>query len=152
MSTVAELSVAEELAPLRDLANWLGWAFKELSPTEFLLGIVARDGSWFHLHVACDDYPALPPAWRWCNADGGQRDAPECTPVGSGFFHSNGVICAPWNRLAYNTVDTRGPHGDWTIGDWRNNSHTGGSKTLCSMALRLSVELNSPRYEKKRRG
>jgi len=152
MATAAELSVAEELVPLREQANWLGWGLKELSPTTFLLGLPAKDRTWFYLHVDCDGYAVTPPAWRWCDADGVSQDMPQNTPSGTGFFHPNGVICAPWNRLAYTNLDSRGPHGDWTIGDWRSNSHTGGCKTLCAMALRLYVELNSPRYDGKRKG
>jgi hypothetical protein len=95
-------------------------------------------------------YPVKPPAWYWCDGAGGGREIRTNAPFGSGFLHSNGVICAPWNRLSYAQIDRRGPHGEWTMGDWRNNSHTGGCKTLTAMALRIFVELNGPRYEKRR--
>lgn len=152
MATAAELTVAEELIPLRETAADWGWALKEISPLTFLLGLPASDGSVFYLLVDCDDYAVTPPAWRWCDIDGGSIDAPHCTPDGSGFFHQNSVICAPWNRLAYSTIDARGPHGDWAIGDWKSNSYTKGCTTLCHMALRLFVELNSPRHKKQRKG
>ena len=152
MATAAELTVAEELVPLREQAGWLGWSLVESSPLHFLLGLPASDGTRFYLSVDCDDYAVMPPAWRWCDVEGGSLDAPSCTPDGSGFFHQHGVVCAPWNRLAYKTLDERGPHNDWTIGDWKNNSYTKGCKTLCAMALRLYVELNSPRFAKKRKG
>jgi hypothetical protein len=152
MATAAELTVAEELVPLREQAGWVGWTLKEFSPLRFLLGLPASDGTRFYLSVTCDDYPIKPPAWHWCDEDGGALDMPNCTPSGSGFFHPNGVICAPWNCLAYTNLDPRGPHGDWTIGDWKANSYTKGCTTLCAMALRLYVELNSCRYDKKRKG
>lgn len=152
MSTVAELTVADELIPLREQATWLGWSFKELCPSQFLLGLPASDGTCFYLTVECIGYPVMPPAWRWCDENGGSLDALSCTPNGEGFFHPKAVICAPWNRLAYSNIDPRGPHGDWTIGDWKSNPYTKGCTTLCAMALRLYVELNSPRFHKKRMG
>ncbi len=152
MATAAELSVAEELTPLREQAEWQGWPLKETDPLHFLLGLPASDGSWFYLWVDCADYPVMPPAWHWCDAEGGALGQPYCIPEGTGYFHPNNVICAPWNRLAYNQQDTRGPHSDWTIGDWKSNSYTKGCITLCAMALRLYVELNSARYHKKRKG
>ncbi len=152
MATAAELCVAEELVPLREVAMDWSWVLEEFNPLQFLLGLPASDGSYLYLHVDCDGYAVTPPAWRWCDAKAEMRDAPSCTPEGSGFLHSNGVICAPWNRLAYKDLDARGPHNDWTIGDWRNNTHTRGCTALCHMALRLFVEVNSPRFQKKRKG
>jgi len=152
MATVAELTVAEELAAVREIAPGRGWKLKELSSTRFHLTLPAKDKSLFHLLVDCDQYKVQPPAWRWCDAAGELTDRPADTPKGSGFLHDKGVICAPWNRLAYNSVDSRGPHGDWTIGDWQKNSNTGGCTTLAHMALRVYVELNGPRYSSKRLG
>ena len=152
MPTVAELTVAEEMVSLREIAISRGWLLKELDALHFHVGLPARDNSTFCLLVDCTGYPAQPPAWDWCDADGVRRDRPSDRPRGSGFLHSNGVICAPWNRLAYNSVDSRGPHGDWMIGDWKKNSHTGGCTTLPHMALRVFVELNSARYHGARLG
>lgn len=86
-------------------------------------------------------YSAEPPAWHWYNADTKQIDQLRDTPKEVGFFHGSGVICAPWNRLAYKSVDSRGPHDDWQIGDWRSNPQTGGCKTLGAMAQRIALEL-----------
>jgi len=122
---------------------------KEPEPLRFFLGLTASDRSQYFLSVDCDDYPVKPPAWHWCDAEGGGRDNRSNAPMGSGFLHGNGVICAPWNRLSYQQVDPRGPHNDWTMGDWRNNQHTRGCKTLCAMALRIFVELNGSLYQKR---
>lgn len=149
--TVAILTVAEELAVLESNAANRGWPLRRISDLQFHLGLPARDGSWFYLLVDCVDYAAVPPAWHWADATGDARDQLKDIPQGSGFLHSNGVICAPWNRLAYTAVDPRGPHGEWLIGDWRNNSSTGKCKTLSAMALRIYVELNGPLYLMKRK-
>jgi hypothetical protein len=64
-----------------------------------------------------DDYRALPPAWRFTQPASEElpRSAwpqPGNVPgIGSSVFHTNPVICAPFNLLAYN--DHGGPHSDW---------------------------------------
>jgi hypothetical protein len=150
--TVADLTVVEELVPLREIAIRRGWMFKELDSLHFHLGMLASDKSMFYLLVDCEKYPVQPPAWHWCDAEAKTTDRLSDRPRGSGFLHNNGVICAPWNRLAYKTVDSRGPHQDWSIEDWRSNSHTGGCKTLAHMALRTYIELNGPRFQGARLG
>lgn len=149
MATATELLVAEELDPLREVAAARGWYFQLVDSTTFILRLPANDGSWVELLVKCDSYPTLPPAWHFRNPDTGVLDSPADTPRGGAFFHSNGVICAPWNRLAYSAHWSRGPHGDWTLGDWRANPQTGATKMLCAMALRIAVELQGP-YEGRR--
>ena len=145
MSTISHLTVEEELAFLGEVAKSRGWVLQQQDPLHFSLRLPARDGSHYFLSVDCDDYPTKPPAWHWCDESGGGRDNRANAPTGSGFLHQNGVICAPWNRLSYKAVDARGPHPEWTMGDWRN-SYTKGCKSLCAMALRIFVELGGPQY------
>jgi hypothetical protein len=62
------------------------------------------------------DYRVMPPEWRFVDprneADIGIAAYPLAGPYPSGsILHGNGVICAPWNRLAYG--DRGGPHPDW---------------------------------------
>lgn len=142
MATATELIVAEEWHQLRDLAeNQDGWTLTVLGTETFLFGMPRKDGGELWVHCQADQYPTLPPIWRWCGPDGTMIDDPRVTPVGgSSFFHGNGVLCVPWNRLAYSQVDSRGPHGDWTIGDWKSNPHNRECKTLAAMAIRIAVE------------
>jgi hypothetical protein len=62
-----------------------------------------------------DDYKALPPAWHvvvpGTDRDAGKEDFP--APAGTSIFHGNMLVCAPWNRLAYKSVNPQGPHDDW---------------------------------------
>ncbi|HNP37742.1 MAG TPA: hypothetical protein PKK10_18015 [Woeseiaceae bacterium] len=122
-----------------------GWPVTELSGPGFELVLPGRDGTAFGLNVLCDGYPGMPPAWRWCNPDSGVCEQTCDTPRGNGYFHSSGRICAPWNRLAYKQVDPQGPHGDWQLNNWLSNPATGSCTTLAAMALRMAVELRSPR-------
>ena len=149
MATLTELVIGEEIADLRQVAEQRGWVLTVIDEVTFSLTLLAKDESSVQLYVECDDYPTTPPAWHFRNPKTGALDEAADTPRGGQFFHSNGVICAPWNRLAYQARSPRGPHGDWTIGDWKRNSYTGATTTLAAMALRVYVELQGP-YEGRR--
>jgi hypothetical protein len=141
MATATELIVAEELRHLEELAANYGWTLTSLTSESFLLTVPRKGGGELWLRCEADQYPTLPPIWRWCGAGGTLPDDPHITPVGgSSFFHGHGVFCAPWNRLAYSAVDSRGPHSDWTIGNWKANSQTGACTTLAAMAIRIAIE------------
>jgi len=143
MSTAAELTVSSELAALQQNATLLGWTLMQIDRTTIVIGLKAEDRSRFWCKVCCDAYKAQPPAWHWYNVETGAVDQRKDTPSKGGFFHSAGVICAPWNRLAYKTVDARGPHDDWSLGDWLTNPKTGACRSLSAMALRIHHELQS---------
>ena len=73
----------------------------------------------FYLQGKFDDYRALPPIWEWCNETWAKSSDltlcpnPHENPFGSTFIQHNnkGIICAPFNRLAYGTYG--GPHQGW---------------------------------------
>lgn len=143
MATAVDLIFEEQFGHLRENASSQGWSLQRA----FIVGMKARDGSLFSLMVDCSEYPALPPAWHWYNPETRMLDQPTDTPKGGTFFHSSGRICAPWNRLAYRTVDPKGPHGDWTLANWVTNPKTGNCTTVSAMALRIQVELSSVQYQ-----
>jgi hypothetical protein len=72
------------------------------------------------LEAECDGYRALPPKWRFLDSTTGAATrqvfpSPGTVPgVQGSIFHGNGVICAPWNLLAYHAHG--GPHQDWGDG------------------------------------
>lgn len=149
MRTVQQLAVDAELADLEANAKQQGWLYARTGDAEFTLGVPARDGTWLHAKTLIDNYARIPPAWHWLDPQTGALDDPVHTPVGGNFFHGNGVICAPWNRLAYRCIDARGPHEDWSIeGDWKSNSHTSGTTTLSAMAQRIALEALT-KYERR---
>ncbi|TSD83640.1 hypothetical protein FFK22_036740 [Mycobacterium sp. KBS0706] len=146
MSTPAALLVKVELDALKENAGLMGWSIEQIDDLTFVLGLPAKDGATYHMRVRCDGYPATPPAWHWFNPETVRIDDRQDTPRGGSFLHPQGVICAPWNRLAYTAVDSRGPHPDWQIGAWQTNPYTGACRTLSAMALRIANELMQ-RYE-----
>jgi hypothetical protein len=141
VSTATQLLVEEECEALRQNAILLGWTFTQLDPQTFTLAMQAKDQSWFYLWVDCEGYGAIPPAWHWHNPVTNERGQLKDIPKGGGFFHPNAVICAPWNRLAYQRVDARGPHGEWELANWRTNKDTGACRMISAMALRIFAEL-----------
>lgn len=143
MATASELILEKQLEALRQNAEIHGWFFDLVDSTTFVIALPAKDGSDLALLVKCNDYPSQPAAWHWYSCKTKVSDAPEDTPLGGDFFHGNGIICAPWNRLAYQSTDPRGPHSDWDIGNWLSVPQTGGTRTLAAMADRIAHELRT---------
>lgn len=95
------------------------WDEEGLSFIVHLVGGSDREGEQelYLLAGNFEDYRALPPAWRFLDPRNGREIGRAAYPMAGPFangsvLHANGVICAPWNRLAY--ADKRGPHADWT--------------------------------------
>lgn len=140
MATAAELLFSEEFDQLAAVAEDQGWVAQKRGSASLLLGVPAKDGTWLWLLCEAQTYPTNPPKWMWCGEGGGEANLPRNAAVGGAFFHPNGVICAPWNQLAYTNVDPRGPHSDWILGDWKANPYTKQCTTLAAMASRIAVE------------
>jgi hypothetical protein len=143
MATASEIILASQIEAVQKNATLHGWKFKLLDAASFLLGLPTKDGSEFTVMAKCDGFAPTPPAWHWYNPETKAIDAPCDTPLGGSFLHTAGVICAPWNRLAYKEVDPRGPHSEWTIGNWMAIPETGGTRTLAAMAIRIAHELRT---------
>jgi hypothetical protein len=99
-------------------------------------------------HADLSGYPAIPPAWTCRDNQGNSPAAAYPLPgtssaLPTSIFHTQPVICAPWNRLAYATHG--GPHGDWTaVTSWKTaageatQAHT-IADMLSALRLHLSV-------------
>lgn len=138
----------EEYDQLLAIAERKEWQLTKTGLYDFILVLPAADGSMFSLCVNCEGYPGIPPAWNWCNPNLKTVNQPCDTPRGSGgYFHDSGRICAPWNRVAYRQVDSKGPHTDWELANWIDNPNTKACTSLTAMALRMFAELSSDRYQ-----
>lgn len=146
MTTVAEKCLQTEIASLSEICEKFEWNFTHVGKQEIRLSLPARDKSVFFLLVELEDYPIVPPAWNWTSPEFSPAE-PVDLPKGGAFFHNNKVICAPWNRLAYKAYDSRGPHNDWELSNWRENPKNGKCNTLSAMALRVFTELNAPTFQ-----
>lgn len=125
-ATVTRATVEGELAAAVAWGNRHGWAMHW--DADALLFRAANHhpaaGRLVEVTAALDGYRALPPAWRFVTP--GTAESPRSAwpspghqpGLNSSIFHTTPCICAPWNRLAYNTHG--GPHPEWTITSWWN--------------------------------
>ncbi len=97
-------------------------------------------------HAALDQFPGIPPAWSCRTADDqnikSAYPAPGTAPgIPSSIFHPNGLICAHWNRLAYQVHG--GPHSDWDdLAGWKTaGPGTAHADTLPDMLALLRLHL-----------
>ncbi|SDL17403.1 hypothetical protein SAMN05428985_110188 [Nocardioides sp. YR527] len=132
MVSITEAVLADELPAITAWAERHGWEFNYDSITLRGRAVVEhprvadlRVVFWFD----ASGYPnRQPPAW-WCGGDGATicteragyprpSPTPPPGPPHGSIFHTNPVICAPWNRLAYSIHG--GPHADWpALAAWR---------------------------------
>lgn len=134
---------------LRSVAQRRGWAvsldLEGLALSATIDHPVAGVGL-LRLDADLDGYRAIPPAWRFVDPDTGevsQRAFPKpgSGPQGSGsIFHPHPVICAPFNRLAYQ--DHGGPHPDWSgPANWVNVTGHVFAHTLGEMLSVIDLHL-----------
>jgi hypothetical protein len=106
--------VEEDLGPVR------AWAARRNWTTSWHPNVLELRAATYHQRAerlievvaTCGGYRAEPPDWRFVRP-GSNQSGPEFSPAvfAGGIFHPNGLICAPWNRLAYKELE--GPHDDW---------------------------------------
>lgn len=144
--TVEELEFQKQFSDLSEIAEQRRWNLERLSVNSFAISLPAKDKTVFSLLFECENYLTQPPAIHWWDKETGEKNLPRSTPIGSAYFHGSGVICAPWNRLAYKEVNPNGPHSDWQLSNWKSNPQTGQTLSISAMVLRILTELNSNNY------
>lgn len=126
-----------------------GWAMR-LDDTQPLLVVdTSHPATSVAVRITADltGYRAVPPAWSFVAPPVGPGtllfpQPGNSTAVQGSIFHSNRVICAPWNRLAY--AEHGGPHGDWgALTNW-TTAGTGSTKaeTLADMLSQIDLHLS----------
>ena len=119
--TMARANVETELGDARAWALRNNWTI-DWSSDDLLLRAATYHRPVHRLVELTADvtgYRGEPPAWRVVELGTNVPTVahfPAATPaagIPSSIFHSNKVICAPWNRLAYKEVDPNGPHDNW---------------------------------------
>lgn len=147
--------VAEELPAAR------GWAERREYDLEYdeeevrlRVTLAGPGGEAYLLEGIFEDYPTLPPIWRFVDPRTGERIGRAAYPRpanphprGSALVIESGmegvVICAHFNRLAF--AEQGGPHGDWgPLANWRNpgsNVYT-FAETIGDMLSRIALEVS----------
>jgi len=156
MVTITEAVMADELPAITAWAERNAWKVTYDSVVLKGRAEVVHPHAAGHVVVFWFDATAYPneqpPAW-WCGGDGksvttykGDYPRPSATPPAGlpngSIFHSNPVICAPWNRLAYSVHG--GPHSDWpALAAWK--SYGAGytqAHTISDMLSALAIHLD----------
>ena len=143
--------VAEELpAVLAWVARRPGWTaeFDELALHLNVTTTHPAVGTLLRIRANLHGYRANPPAWQFLHPDTGEPD-PAVFPQPGGhamiqgsIFHSNKVICAPWNRLAFQ--ENGGPHQDWgALTNWTNAApNYTKADTLADMLTQMELHFS----------
>lgn len=155
---MSALAPAAQIIKL-EVGRLLAWAARKgvsltWEPTSFELRgewTQPETGERFYFRGLVDGYRSLPPTWQFTDADFSGASsghlAPKCasTPFGSPMIHGNGVICAPFNRLAYGNHG--GPHNDWVLAEWLNAGAVNQVRAtnLADMVARIHAEFLSSR-------
>ncbi len=143
-----------ELPALHGYADRHGWQVM-WEPDRLLVTVDGRHpgaGTKSRLHADVTDYRSVPPAWTFGNdADSPGTRFPEPGTVPGdiqSIYHPSGVICAPFNMLAYQTHG--GPHGDWGgPANWLQVTGKVTAKTLGDMLAHIVLHLKySPGWKK----
>lgn len=116
---VTRAHVDAEISQLDPWAKLHGWGVTWDSESLLLtVGMRSKvDEECYVIEMKLDDYRALPPLIELVHPTLNERGTRRCFPGGGrGYFHSNPVVCAPWNRKAY--AAHGGPHADWAMASW----------------------------------
>jgi hypothetical protein len=153
VETVRALT-AEELPAALSWAERHGldcrWNEQEL---KLQIHLRANNGEPYLLEGHFEDYPTLPPSWRFLDPRSGGAIGPAAYPApanpyprGSPLIIDGGiegvVICAHFNRLAF--TEEGGPHGDWgPLSNWRNpgSSPYTYADTIGDMLARINLDV-----------
>jgi hypothetical protein len=119
-AVITRAVVAEELpAVLAWAARRPGWTvdFNDAALHLDVRTSHPATGTALRIQADLEGYRAVAPAWHFVHPDtgdaaiGGFPQSGAHQLIQGSIFHSNRVICAPWNRLAFQ--EKGGPHGDW---------------------------------------
>jgi hypothetical protein len=105
------------------------------------------DGGPILILVSFEGYPAVPPTWRFVDAESREESPaafPAAGPVNGqpSIFHGNRILCAQWSRLAYG--EHGGPHGGWgPESGWRDVREGSHADNIAEMLAAMSVHLRA---------
>jgi hypothetical protein len=144
--TRAQLEV--ELPAIMVWGDRVGWRVNVESASRLVTACTVHPvvGLPLHVRVDCRNYPSIAPAWRFLDQAGESPRSAYPAPgqragINGSIFHGNGLVCAPWNRLAYK--DYGGVHADWgAFTAWKTAAPTyTQAHTIADMLQTLSVHL-----------
>jgi hypothetical protein len=139
---LARANVEEELVGARAWAGRHGWLIEWLPDSLQLRAATYHRPvhSLVEVIAELDGYRAVPPAWKFVRPGTNEIDRAYFPAAGGeSIFHSNIVLCAPWNRLAY--ADHGGPHGNWPMTTWLQVQEGTRAEHVADMLAVIDVHL-----------
>ncbi|OMP31905.1 hypothetical protein [Mangrovimonas sp. DI 80] len=145
--------VNRELDACRDYAKKCGWLISDIDEPNQSFTVKMKspiDNELFILKVVFEDYPEYPLILEFLDPDTGEEGTRKAYPNGrDSFFHKRNppFICNPCSRKAYRTYSPKqGPHGDWSMTNWRDNPKTGSLTTICEILKVIYSRISNERY------
>ena len=134
-----------ELARARHIAGKAGFAMDaDVEALTIRAVYTAPDGQQFILTGLFDDYKAQPPLLDFEEPGTGRVGTKAAYPTGTdSFFHTQPIICAPFNRKAYAEV-----HRDWPMPTWMESTTQNVAwrdfSTMAGMLLLVHKRISDP--------
>lgn len=145
--------IREELAAVEELAAINKWSLvPDYDHLVVLVTMCAHNGDRYVVEIKCDEYKQMPPLFEFIDPETEQRGTKNAYPKTiDSFFHDSGpCICVPFNRKAYKSFISTGPHGDWKFGDWQtstaNGNHWANYSRLGDMVGLIHTRISLPKY------
>ena len=136
----------QELERAKVIADTAGFILQgDLETLAIRAQYTAHDGEQYILVGEFDDYKAQPPLLDFEEFDTGKRGTHRAYPWSNydSFFHTAPIICAPFNRKAYQNV-----HTSWQLAGWMTSTEQGVQwsqyTTMPSMLLLVHKRLRHP--------
>ena len=135
---VTRAVIEDEFGAVASWAARRGWvAYRDCERLRLRAATYHPSGRLVEFLAELDGYPAIPPIWRVVEPGTDQPASAFPAPgsqtgVSGSIFHSNRLICAPWNQLAYKTKHD-GPHDNWTMAAWQEVTGYTRATTLVDM-------------------
>lgn len=148
---ISKAYLDEDLAGAREIAEEMGWRLSRLSDlvirAEMTRTAIDRLPEEIYVfEFRFEDFKEMPPFIDAIHFQTGHKNVSSAYPHGHSYFHGNNVICAPWNRGAYQ--DHGGPHSDWPYSGWQQGSE--GKISIGPMLHELHMAIYDPSYQGRR--
>lgn len=141
--------ILQELDRCRDYGDKCGWLISEIdeSSQTFTVTMVSPiDQEKYILEVVFSDYPELPLILDFIDPKTGARGTKTAFPKNDdSFFHPAPCICNPCSRKSYKSFNSSGPHQDWQMIGWKENSKVATLKSVDSILRAVYSRISNKR-------
>lgn len=140
--------VREELANCQQDRLRYGWDVSEIDEANQTFTVRMKspvDDQLYIIEIKFDNYKEWPLYIDFIDPATGEKGTKKAYPTNSkfdGFFHGMPCICHPASRKAYK--DYNGPHNDWNITGWQQNSGVGTLTDIRAILRAIYSRISDP--------